>query len=141
MTFGNDKFSCRVISQNGNKTMVITGGGSLNATVTSSNAYWDGNSTNSLRLGSSKSPGSITLTFSQNIEVTSVIVDASQYDGAVLISVNNESEQSVTNATGSAYIGYTFSLVNGINSITVSSVNAGKTRIQIQSIVIEYTVK
>lgn len=141
MTFGNDKYTGNDTSQNGKKTMGITGGGSLNATVTSSTAYWDGNSTNSLRLGSSKNPGSITLTFSENIEVTSVIVYASQYDGTVSISVNSESAQSVTNATGSAYIGYTFSLVNGINSITVSSVKASKTRIQIQSIVIEYTVK
>lgn len=139
MTFGSSKYTNSGTSQNGAKTMVITGGGTLPTTVTSSTAYWDGNSNSSLRLGSGSGIGTITLTFNSEIQITSVTVYASQYDGNVSIKVNNLSALAVTNLTGTAYLPYSFNFEIPISTLTISSVNSGKTRLQIQSIVIEYS--
>lgn len=135
MEFGDAKFSGDGSSQNGEKT--IDG---LVVIVTSSTAYWDGNENNSLRLGSSKNQGSITLTFGATVKITKVTVYASQYDGAVSVKVNDLTAQKVTNASGSDYIGYEF-IVDSLNAFTVSSVKTTKSRIQIQKIVIEYELK
>ncbi|HHT98547.1 MAG TPA: InlB B-repeat-containing protein, partial [Acholeplasma sp.] len=136
-TFGDAKFSGSGSSQDGNKTMTVTGGGTLAVEISSSTAYWDGSATNSLRLGSSKNTGSITFEFDSSVKITKVTVYASQYDGAVSLNVDDGEAQKITNASGTDYIGYEF-VLNNLSSFTISSVKTSQSRLQVQKIVIEY---
>src|SRR5690554_1727536 len=135
-TFGDAKYTQTSTKQDGGKTMTVTGGGTLNVTISSSTAYWDDSANNSLRLGSSNNTGSNIFTFASSVKITKVTVYASQYNGPVSLNVDGQ-EQEITNATGSGYIGYEF-VLNNLSSFTISSVKTSSSRLQVQKIVIEY---
>lgn len=130
--YGNDKYAGNSTGQNGDKTFNSNVHVEYGVNVSSSTAYWESGN-NALRLGSSKNTGTITYEFENDVNITSVIVYARQYDGTVKLSVNSFT-QSVTNSDGSDFVQYTFELNSATNVIEIKSVKDSKYRVQIEKV-------
>jgi len=126
LNYGDNEYSGGSEDASSYTTFVDENGHQIEATsIQSTKAYWeDGN--NALRLGSSSYDGEITYTFDTSVEISSVIVEAKQYDANASLSLGN-----TLYSVSSILDTYTYSLDNDY-TFTLSSIK----RVSIMSVTI-----
>ena len=98
---------------------VSSGASYLTTTPYSSITKAYGPSDGGLKLGASSNAGSVTITLSESITPTSVVVNAKRYNSskAVTLNVNSVGAQDLT----SAFADYTYEITTSISSLTLAS--------------------
>ena len=119
------------------KDDIISGGANYISSLNATRIY-NGKSGNGIKFGSSSNPGSLTLNFVESKYVTSIVVNAMQYnnDSSAVVGIQDD-DYSNSPTTSFANYTYSYSTPTLLSSITLFSGNSGSNkRLYVKSVTV-----